>query len=769
MSIEERLASALASRYRLERELGSGGMATVYQAHDERHDRPVAIKVLHAEVAASVGVERFLAEIRTTAKLAHPNILPLFDSGTEGGILYYVMPLVIGESLRVRLDRERRIDTAEALRITGEVADALAYAHANGVIHRDIKPENILLSGGGERVNLSDSGDVLPIHALVSDFGIARATNATGGERITSAGLSVGTPAYMSPEQAAADPHIDGRCDQYSLACVLFEMLAGETPFSGPSVDAILVRRFTRPPPRVSSRRPDIARHIDGAILTAMARDPNERFPSMERFIDALSAPTQPWGTGFADASIAVLPFVNMSATPEDEYFGDGMAEEIINALAQVPGLRVAARTSAFAFKGKTQDLRNIGDRLNVSTVLEGSVRRAGNRVRITAQLINVTDGYHLWSDRYDRELTDIFAIQDEISTAIASRLAVALREGQGFSLVRPSTSNLDAYELYLKARSLMKERGSALLTAIDLLERAVALDPSFASALAYLAHALILSSFWGMSPPDHVTARAKWAAAAALEHHPTLVAAHTACALVATCIDFDADRATDAWNRALEIDPQDAEARVYRAAFDLCYTRGAFDEAVSELRTVIERDPLSAIAHAQLSVILSFADRYDDALAEARRTREIDPTAFFGTWSEVNALAFGGDAREALDLIPALLPRYGRHPWLLMALVAALDRVNLPDRANAVFQELAARSQTEYVQPSVLAIAAEHARRHGEALAFLRHAVEIRDPVLGAFALYSPGMRKLRTSPEFNEIIAELGWNTQALGVLSS
>jgi serine/threonine-protein kinase len=751
MPVDPRLTEALAGRYRLARELGSGGMATVYLAHDVRHDRPVAIKVLHPDVAASVGGERFLAEIHTTAKLSHPNILPLFDSGSVSAsdpangdgaaLLYYVMPLVIGESVRARLDRERTIDTAEALRLTREVADALAYAHANGVIHRDIKPENILLQSG---------------HALVTDFGIARAPTPSANERLTGAGLSVGTPAYMSPEQAAADPHIDGRSDQYSLACVLFEMLVGEAPFSGPSVDAILVRRFTRPPPRASSRRPGIPRHVDGAILTAMARDPNERFASMERFVDALAAPPQSWsGAIGADASVAVLPFANMSTNPEDEYFGDGMAEEIINALAQVPGLRVAARTSAFAFKGKSQDLRAVGEKLNVSTVLEGSVRRAGNRVRITAQLINVNDGYRLWSERYDRELVDIFAIQDEIATAIASRLAVTLREG--LSLVRPSTSNLDAYELYLRARSLMKERGPALLVAIDLLERAVALDPVFAPALAHLAHALILSSFWGMSAPDRVTARAKWAAAAALEHHSTLVAAHTASALVATCIDFDADRATDAWNRALAIDPDDAEARVLRAAFDICYTRGAFDEAVSEVQSVIERDPLSAVARTQLAVILSFARRFDDALAEARRAREIDPVSFFATWGEVNALAFGDRPREALDILPALLPRYGRHPWLMMALAAACDRLDLVDRASAVFEELAARSRTEYVQPAVLAITAEHARRHGDALDLLRRAVEIRDPVLGAFALHSPPMAKLRGTSEFAGVLAPL------------
>ena len=764
MSAIPRLSIALTGRYRLERELGAGGMATVHQAYDIRHDRSVAIKVLHEEVAASVGADRFLAEIHTTAKLAHPNILPLFDSGSQDGILYYVMPLVVGESLRARLERDRTVEMADTLRIVREVADALAYAHANGVIHRDIKPENILL--GYPKRGVASAAGVG--HAFVTDFGIARAPTPRGTERLTGAGLSVGTPAYMSPEQAAADPHVDGRTDQYSLASVLFEMLAGEPPFAGPSVDAILVRRFTRPPPRLSSRRADVPRHLDGAVLTAMARDPDERFASMERFIDALSEPTNAWASApGADPSIAVLPFANMSADPENEYFGDGMAEEIINALAQVPGLRVAARTSAFGFKGKTHDLRAVGEKLNVGTILEGSIRRAGNRVRVTAQLVSVADGYHLWSERYDRELTDIFTIQDEIATAIASRLAVTLRGTRDTVLVKPSTSNIEAYEHYLKARSLMKERGAALLGAIDFFERAVALDPEFAPALAHLAHALVLSSFWGMNPPDRVAARAKSAAARALQHHETLVASHTASALVATCIDFDADRATECWNRALAIDPWDAEARVLRAAFDICYTRGDFVAAIPEMHAVIERDPLSTIAHTQLAVILSFAGRFDEALVEARRAREIDPNAFFGLWAEVNAQAFGGDAQAAVGLISTHLSKYGRHPWLLMALAASYDRLDLPQRALAAFQELVARSGTEYVQPSVLAIAAVHARRDSDALAFLRRAVETRDPALGAFALYSPPMAKLRRESEFWDVVAPLGWSA-TLGVPS-
>jgi len=756
MTLDPRLTKPLSGRYRVERELGSGGMATVYQARDQRHDRSVAVKVLHPEVAASVDSERFLGEIHTTAKLSHPNILPLFDSGSDEGVLYYVMPLVVGESLRARLEREKALDTAEALRITREVADALAYAHANGVIHRDIKPENILLAG------IPGEGRVT--HALVSDFGIARAPGLTRGDRLTGAGLSVGTPAYMSPEQASADPHVDGRADQYSLACVLFEMLTGGPPFAGPSVDSILVRRFTRPPPRAASRRPDIARHLDGALFKAMARDPNERFTSIERFVEALSAPARP-GSELLDttASVAVLPFANMSGDPENEFFGDGMAEEITNALAKVPGMRVAARTSSFMFKGKSHDLRAIGEQLNVNAVLEGSVRRAGNRVRITAQLVSVHDGYHLWSERYDRELTDIFVIQDEIATAIAGRLAAALRGIEAKSLVRASTSNLEAYELYLKARALMKHRGTSLLIAIEKLERAVALDPEFAPAFAYLAQALVLAGFWGVLPPDQIAERAKSAAASALQHDPNLAAGFTACALVATCIEFNADRATAAWERALELDRTDLEARTMRAAFDICYTRAAFDEAVNEMAAVIARDPLSAYAHASLSVVLGFAGRFDEALAVAKRARELDASSFLVVWSEVNAVAFGGNASDMVNEIPPLLSRNGRHPWLMMALGAAFQRAGWTDRADAVYDELNARSRIDYVQPTVLAITAEWAGRRQEALGYLQRAVEIRDPALVAFQ--SPHMSSLRTAREFREILADLRWGLPVLG----
>jgi serine/threonine-protein kinase len=415
-----RLQTVLADRYTVDRELGRGGMAIVFLAQDQKHHRKVAIKVLKPELAAALGRERFLREIETAAGLSHPHILPLHDSGEVDGFLYYVIPYVEGESLRERLDRERQLPLDDALQIAREVADALGYAHRHNILHRDIKPGNILLSGG---------------HALVTDFGIARAITATGGGQLTEVGALVGTPAYMSPEQVDGSPYIDGRADIYSLGCVLFEMLVGERPFKGSSLTAVIANRLSSPAPSPRVFRQLVPEAVDASVRKAMAELPADRFATAAQFADALGTATRPSGPALVavpDRSIAVLPFKNQSSDPESEYFSDGIAEEIINALAQLPGLHVAARTSSFAFKGKGADVAEVGAKLKVATVLDGSVRKAGNRVRITAQLVNVSDGYHLWSERYDSELDDVFAIQDHIARAISQRFEVMLASPTG-------------------------------------------------------------------------------------------------------------------------------------------------------------------------------------------------------------------------------------------------------------------------------------------------------------------------------------------------
>jgi eukaryotic-like serine/threonine-protein kinase len=398
------LVQALETRYAIERELGRGGMATVYLARDLKHGRPVALKVLHPALASTLGPERFQREILLAAKLQHPHILTVLDSGDAAGQLWYTMPYVEGETLRGRLRREGRLPLDDALRIAREAAAALDYAHRHGVIHRDVKPENILLTVDGD--------------ALVADFGIARALD-TQDEQLTASGLVLGTPTYMSPEQASGDPDIDARTDVYSLACVLYEMLAGLPPFTGPTPLAVLAKRLAQPAPPVRQERAEVPAPVAAALTRALARDPAERPPTAAAFAQDLvtisrAIPVAPIPSD--DRSVAVLPLADLSPGHDNEHFSDGMTDELINALAQVEGLRVASRTSVFAFKGKEADIRRLGAQLNVGSVLEGSVRKAGSRLRVTIQLVHVADGYELWSARYERELTDVFAIQDEIA-----------------------------------------------------------------------------------------------------------------------------------------------------------------------------------------------------------------------------------------------------------------------------------------------------------------------------------------------------------------
>lgn len=732
--------TGLADRYRIERELGRGGMATVYLAHDVRHDRAVALKVLNPQLAELLGAERFLQEIRVTARLRHPNILPLFDSGEAGGQLFYVMPLVAGESLRARMSREPKLSADEAIRITREVAEALEYAHAQGIVHRDVKPENLLLEAG---------------HTMVADFGIARAVSSTDDSRLTRSGFSLGTPAYMSPEQVSGELDLDGRSDLYSLACVLFEMLTGEPPFTGATSDSVLVQRFMRPAPRLSTRRSDLPAGLDHAIARALARDPRDRFDRIARFAEALTDSTSAT-TGRVEKSIAVLPFANMSGDPQNDYFGDGIAEEIINALTQLPDLKVAARTSAFSFKGKNEDLRTVGERLGVSTVLEGSVRKAGSRVRITAQLIEVASGYHLWSERFDRELTDIFAIQDDIATGIAAKLKVTLGSP---AAVQPRTANAEAYELFLKGRALMRHRGADLATAVGTLEQAIALDPRFASAQALLAQSLALLAFWGHVPSSEIRERSLAAAALAVSLDPELPDCHTADALTAITLNFDRARASAAWERALALDPSNPDTRIYRALFDLAYTRLDWDNAINEIEEAIARDPESAYAYTSLAVALAFAGRHEKALASAERAVALDPASLYAQWSLLQPMALLGRYDEALSKARSAMAKFGRHPWILVAVSLASGRVGRLDTAESVYAELKGRSGLEPVQRTMLAAAALQAGHREEALDLMREAVRQREALLSAAALAWPVFAELRKDTEYAEILAGMGW----------
>ena len=527
-------------------------MATVYRALDPRHGRSVAVKVLNSEVAAALGTERFLQEIKTAASLTHPHIVPVHDSGETGGVLFYVMPHIVGETLRERITRDGRIPPAETVRLTRQLAAALDFAHRHGVVHRDIKPENVMLCEG---------------EPLILDFGIAKAISAAGGATLTRTGIAIGTPAYLSPEQASGGDQVDGKSDQYSLACVVYEMLAGGPPFVANTPQGVIAKRFSeRPSPLPSAANVPAA--ASDVLLRALALDPADRYATVSEFAAALSDSIPSTGNAAADSgrrSVAVLPFTNMSADAENEFFTDGITEEIINALTKVRALDVASRTSAFAFKGNKEDIGAIGRKLKVHTVLEGSVRKAGNRLRISTQLVDVATSFQLWSERYDREMEDVFAIQDEIATSIVNALKVVLTPKEEAAIKKIPTQSVRAYEYYLRGRQLFHQRRPETLDAAeDLYRRAIALDPDYALAYAGLADCSCFR-FFEHAGGDEALAQAESASRRALKLDPELAEAHASRGLALT-YQRRFDEASEEFERAMELDAVLYEAPWYYA-----------------------------------------------------------------------------------------------------------------------------------------------------------------------------------------------------------
>jgi serine/threonine protein kinase/Flp pilus assembly protein TadD len=608
------LRDALAGRYRIERELGRGGMAVVFLAEDLKHRRRVAIKVLRPEVAKAIGSGRFLREIEIAAQLSHPHILPLFDSGEAGKpgsrderFLFFVMPYVEGESLRDLLTREKQLPIEDALRIAREVADALAYAHRAGVVHRDIKPENILLQAG---------------HPVVSDFGIASALQAAAGEPLTDPGFAVGTPAYMSPEQSVGEA-VDSRSDVYSLACVLFEMLAGDPPFTGSTAQAIQARKVMDTVPRIRTVRELVPEGVERVIRTALARVPADRFSTVSEFSAALAhgavarAPVR---------SVAVLPFLNFSAVPDNEYFADGITEDVIAQLSKIRSLKVISRTSVMVFKKREQSLREIGRLLSAATLLEGSVRRAGDRVRIVAQLIDAETDQHLWAETYDRKLDDIFAIQSDVALQIATALKAELSPDEQTRIHRGPTRDLQAYQLYLQGRHwFVRHTAEGLRQAVDYFRRAIAKDPGFALAHADLAQAyteLALASGGGLFRPEEGFALAGQSVAAALALDGALSEAHCMLGFLRYVRDFDWGAAEAEFRRALELSPNNADANDLYGR--MLAALGRHDEALPFVTRAQELDPLSH--RTDLAAALLRAGRYEEALPAAEHAMALDP-----------------------------------------------------------------------------------------------------------------------------------------------
>jgi len=736
------LQASLPDRYTLERPLGRGGMATVYLANDRNLGRQVALKVLHAELATAVGVERFLREIGTAAGLNHPLILALHDSGEAGDLPFYTMPYVEGEeTLRRRLNRERQLSIDDAVAVTCDVAEALAYAHSRGVVHRDIKPENILFSAG---------------RAVVADFGIARALTVARIEPLTGIGAMIGTPAYMSPEQVAGDAALDGRSDQYSLACVLYEMLAGRPPFDGPTVQAVLARLSIELPAPIRTARPSVPIAMEAAVLKALAKVPADRFATIAQFADALRAWDDAPAVAADAESIAVLPFANLSADPGFEYLSDGIAEDIINALAQLPGLRVAARTSSFAFRARAVELAEVGAKLKVAMVLEGSVRKAGNRLRVTAQLVKVGDGDHLWSERYDRDMTDIFAIQDEIAKAIAERLKVTLDGGAAASLVTPATGNLDAYHLCLRGRYLLAQRGLGLKQALECFDQAIALDPNYALAHAGLAEACTVLAQYGLVPPGALRAKAHAAACRALDLAPKLAEAHAAAGTVSFVMDWDWRTAAAELQQAIVLNPRYVIARLWLSYY-LVFIEDLFEEGIAHGRRAVELDPLSPLPNMQLGMSLMGAGRLEEAIAPLERAAALAPTMFLPPIHLGVLYNELGRKEEAIRSVEAAVVTSGRHPWTLCALGVCYSSAGKVAEVEAIRDELTARARREYVQYTMLAILSAALGRLDEAFELLERACDDRDGIL-VYSRRYPFFSAFQHDPRMERIYRRIG-----------
>jgi serine/threonine protein kinase/tetratricopeptide (TPR) repeat protein len=748
------LGIALAGRYTIQREIGRGGMATVYLADDLRHGRQVAIKVLRPELGSLLGPDRFTREIQIAAALNHPHILPLYDSGEvsgaagqrdsgAGSLLWFSMPYVRGESLRRRLARERQLPIDEAIRIVRQVASALQYAHARGLIHRDIKPENILVHEG---------------EAMVTDFGIALAVagelrGGGAGERLTETGIFLGTPQYMSPEQAAGERTLDARSDVYSLGCVLYELLAGEPPYTGATAQVVMAKRFTDPVPAVRRLRPTVPPAVERALMRALAKVPADRFESASAFADALTAPAEDQPRS---PSVAVLPFRNLSADPENEFFADGITEDVIAQLSKIRSLKVISHTSVMPFKKREQNLREIGATLQVATLLEGSVRRASGRVRIVAQLIDAEADQHLWAETYDRQLTDIFAIQTDVALKIASALEAELSPGERTRLQRKPTANVQAYQLYLQGRHCYSRYTEEnIRKGIEYFRQAIAVDSSY--ALAYTGVALAYAELaagqgGGVLRPDLAFHEAKEAISRALALDSDLGEAHSVLALLKFTHDFDWAAAEEEFKLALELSPGAAD--IYDHYGWLCAALQRYDEALALVKRAQELDPL--FHRADVASTLVRAGRYQEAVDEAQRCVEFEPDYARGRstlgWAYLKS-GMPDQGMAQLERAAALAPQ---NTLYLAQLGQAYAMTGKTANAREVLRRLDQLSQERYVSPYHMAYVYTGLGEADRAMDFLERAYEERSGsvygIKGSFLFTS-----LHSHPRFKALLAKM------------
>ena len=763
------------AHYRILEKIGEGAMGAVFLAEDTRLDRRVALKVLLKENPDGSRGKRFEREAKAIAALSHPNILSIYDYGRDANRPYIAMELLDGRTLRQALDESGALPLRKAVVYGLEIVEGLAAAHDKGISHRDLKPANVFITRD-DHVKILDFGLAAVRQPIIPDSPAAETMLVRDSP--TTPGMVLGTIGYMAPEQVRGEP-ADHRADIFALGGLLFEMLSGERAFLEASAVETMHAILTRQPAFDRLERVPVPEPVLQILRRCLEKRPEHRFQSARDLAFSLqSLLAQPNFGSFGSGSqwrdshsgvtstspgaltsyraIAVLPFSNMSNDPEMEYFSDGITEEIINVLAQLPDLRVAARTSSFAFKGKSVNLSEVGARLKVDSVLEGSVRRAGKRLRITAQLINIADGYQLWAERYDRDLDDVFAIQDDIATNIARRLKLTLAGG-GEPLVKPATDHMEAYDLYLQGRFFVEKRGPGLAKGLSLYQQALARDPNFALAHAAVAEVMTLLAIYVIGDPADRMQHAQRAAHVALELDPTLADAHLVMAAVKVLLEWDWPGALAEFEAALEINPNHVAARYWKGIMYHQWCRGEHDAALRETRRAVELDPMGTVPVYAECLVLIGMGRYDDASRRAAHGLERDPTS--ALLHRVMGVAMLG--QNQLDVAVSHLEKAvafsQRQSVVLAELSAFYSAAGRPDRADEIQQELLAHAKSMYVSPVSLAMLAVMRGQLEEGIVHLRTAFERRDPQLLAVLVW-PSTAALRQDPRVRELYRQIG-----------
>ena len=772
-NLTSEMRAAFADRYRIERELGAGGMATVFLAHDLKHDRDVAIKVMHPEIAQSLGTERFLREIAMTANLRHPHILPLYDSGAAAGVVYYVMPFIDGGSLRDRLDRDKQLPIDEALTIAREVADALGYAHASGVVHRDIKPENIMLERG---------------HAVVSDFGIARAASTLGSERITETGMSVGTPTYMSPEQAACERDIDGRSDLYSLGCVLYEMLGGQPPFTGPTVESVVRQHLITEAAPITNLRPTVPAEVAGALARTLAKNPADRFNPAAQFAQALTpaVSTQPIQkvtsreprspatiTLIAAAGVAVVALgwigvrlLPLGATPKIErlaalpvedqtgdtsqmFFADGMTRELIGVLTDV-GVWTLGHRAVAAYRNTAKPAADIARELGVDALVTGSVLKAGDVVQIATELTDPKSGKSLWARTFSRPAPDVVTLQHEVALEIARGIRARLTPDQEKSLGSARPVNPQAYAQYLLGQEEINQRTpESIQRAIAYLRRSIALDSTFGSAWAAYAMAHAYGIFYNAVPPDSARAAIERASARALELDDQLGDALIAHGMMRFLLDWDFTKADEEINRGMDRNPTTI-AQAFAVYFP--WETGQFEKASTIGKHIIELEPTTAQWHSDMAWNRWSAGDSVGARAYAQQAIRLDSTFNEPYFILAMIDADGGNApaarREAAQTIAVGKGAFAQ-------VIDGYVKAKTGDTAGA---RRVLQAMDDGRRPAQRAVVFATLGSRDSMYAMFERAIDVKDPDAIWFLNAIPSLRPMRQEPRYQRLLERMG-----------